>query len=163
LWNEGHDFDLVYMGYGSDSRLMDDAALLWPDRLFRTGLRPVEEVAAASRTAVGALVSLRAVPQYADARPIKAMSGLASGCPVVYAGQGDFAHEIADQGLGFFSPWDVDGVAVSMRAALDAAKDAEGYGALRARCAAHAQAHFDDGASATRSANLVAKAAGLSS
>lgn len=159
LWREGLEFDVVYMGYGSDTSRIDAAAAQWPDRLIRVGLRPVEEVAAASRTAIGALTSLREVPQYADARPIKAMSGLAAGTPVVYAGQGEFASEVESSDVGFVSPWDVAGVVASMRAALDAAADEQAFAALRERCAAFARAHFDDRETAAVAARLVIDAA----
>ena len=155
LWREGLEFDVIYMGYGSDAPLIDAAAARWPDRLIRLGIRPVEEVAAASRTAIGALTSLREVPQYADARPIKAMSGLASGTPLVYAGQGEFASEIERNHIGFVSIWDANEVGVSMRAALVAAADSEGFSALRVRCAAYARANFDDRRTASVAAKLV--------
>lgn len=158
LWREGADFDVVYMGYGSDSPLIDAAAERWPERLIQVGLRPPQVVAAASRTAIGALTSLRDVPQYADARPIKAMSGLACGTPVVYAGRGEFADEVRAHDVGFVSPWDVDAVAGTLRAALDAAQRPEELAAMRARCAAYALQHFDDRIASARAADLVVRA-----
>ncbi|MCP3420655.1 glycosyltransferase [Nocardioides pinisoli] len=159
LWREGADFDVVYMGYGSDSPLIDAAAERWPERLVQVGLRPPLEVAAASRTAIGALTSLRDVPQYADARPIKAMSGLACGTPLVYAGRGEFADEVRAHGLGFVSSWDVDEVVGTLRAALDAAKRSEKVAEMRARCAAYALENFDDRISSSRAADIVERAA----
>lgn len=141
-WRAGEVFDLVYLGYGSDSELINDIASRWPDRVHCRGSVSAATVAAATRTAVASLASLRPSTGYADARPIKAMSGLACGTPLIYAGSGDFADLLAQADLAYVSPWDVSAVQENLvRALLDATQaDAD----ERARRVAFARENFDD-------------------
>lgn len=156
LWRAGLVFDVVYMGYGSGSAGIEEAAQRWPERVLRLGSSPPDHVAAAYRGAIGALSALRIAGAYADARPIKSMTGLACGCPAVYSGAGAFAGELRAHGLGFVSDWDVDDTADSMWAALDlAAKRPEEARVLRERCATYASANFDNAQTAREIAKRV--------
>lgn len=158
LWRAGLDFDLVFMGYGTD---FDDVAHLAdrPERVHRVEPQPVDVVASAYRGAAGALSSLRPNPKYADARPIKTLTGLACGCPAVYSGEGDFAAVIQREGLGFATQWDVEATADSMRKALELSERPEEATALRAHCAEYAREHFDDRKAASRVVDIVEQAA----
>lgn len=153
LWQEGLEFDVVFMGYGADFESQLETAT-HPDRVHLVGPQPATTVAAAYRAAVGALSSLRPNPKYADARPIKTLTGLSAGCPAVYAGEGDFAQVLEDAGLGWITGWDAAAVAESMRAALASASTGQ-HARLRAHCAAYAAEHFDDRASAKRVGDII--------
>jgi glycosyltransferase involved in cell wall biosynthesis len=144
LWQGGWSFDLVHMGYGADRFLERSAELEpWSDRIFVLGNQPAELVAAAYRGALGALSSLRPLPHYAHARPMKTMSGLACGCPAVYAGEGEFADAVRSAGLGYVQKWSVDGAELAMREALTQ-EASDGHQLLRSRCRQYAVSHFEE-------------------
>lgn len=153
-WRAGQVFDLVYLGYGSDSELIDQVAERWPTRLHRRGKVSPETVAAATRTAVASLASLRPTVGYADARPIKAMSGLACGSPLIYAGEGDFADALREHDLAYLTPWDVEAVSRSFEQALEAAQRPDPT--ERDRRVAFAREHFDDRIPARIAADAIA-------
>lgn len=160
LWREGLEFDVVFMGYGADFESQLEVAS-HPERVHLVGPQPASTVAAAYRGAVGALSSLRPNPKYADARPIKTLTGLSAGCPAVYAGEGDFADVLKAAELGWVTAWDVSEVTGSMREALRVS-EAGSASALRARCAAYAAEHFDDRASAGRVGDVIERTASAS-
>ena len=149
LWREGLDFDCVYMGYGVGHAAVTVVAKRWPDRLHLVPNQPPATVAAAFRTAVGALSSLRPMPSYEHARPMKSLAGLSCGCPAVYAGSGDFAETVRANGLGFVHPWSPQGAADGMREALAAASGPD-FPRWRAELAEFAREHFDEKAGARR-------------
>lgn len=162
LWDDGADFDLVYMGYGMDLARVEGLAQVRPERVHLLPPQPPDVVAAALRGAVGALSSLRPIPEYADARTIKTLSGLAAGCPVVYVGDGDLAETIRAEGLGYVSEWSVDGARQSMQEALACHADCpEAEAKLRRQCADYARENFDERLGAERvAASVLALASG---
>ena len=156
LWDAGDDFNLVYMGYGMDLARVEPIAQDRPTRVHLLPPQQPEVVAAALRGAVGALSSLRPIPAYADARTIKTLSGLAAGCPVVYAGEGDLAETLRSEGLGYVSEWSVEGAQRSMADALTCHADRPEHEAmLRRHCADYARRNFDERLAAGRVATRV--------
>ncbi len=156
LWRLGEQFDLVYIGHGSDMPRLHDHKAAWPDRIHLLPTQPPEMIASAFRGAVGALSSLRPFPSYIDARPIKTITGLACGCPPVYAGDGDFGVLLSTHNLGFVTGWSVEGARESLQKALalrstDPAAEAH----LRNRCAEFAREHFDARIPSTAAADIV--------
>lgn len=160
LWGEGRDFDVVFMGYGADFEKIRASVTNAEDRLVMIGPHPGDRVAAAFRGAIGALSSLRPVPKYADAWPIKSLTGLAAACPPVYAGDGEFADQLREHGLGWVTPWSVEGAISSMRSALDLHHDTpEQFVALRSRCAKFAIDHLDNDPSVRKATSVILNAA----
>lgn len=154
LWAEGLEFDLVFMGHGADFATLVESADR-PQRVHRVGTQPTMVVASAYRSAVGALSSLKPNPKYADARPIKTLTGLASGCPAVYAGEGDFSEVLRNERLGFVSGWNARGAADSIRAALALHASPDSELELRAHCARFAADHFDDRIAAAQVGDII--------
>jgi UDP-N-acetylmuramyl pentapeptide phosphotransferase/UDP-N-acetylglucosamine-1-phosphate transferase/glycosyltransferase involved in cell wall biosynthesis len=144
LWNEGHEFDLVYMGYGVGTSI-DEYRVRWPDRLHILPRQAPEVVASAYRGAIGALSSLRPLPSYRDARPIKSLAGLACGCPAVYAGDGDFAELLGVHGLGYVNAWSAEGARDSLKASLEEFhRDPQASYELRRHVRRFAESQFDE-------------------
>lgn len=161
LWDNGYDFDLVYMGYGRGMEAAEAIRRNRGDRLHLFPPQPQIRVAEAFRGATGALSSLRPLDKYADARPVKTMSGLAAGCPAVYVGSGDFASLLKKEGLGFVHEYGVAGAEEAMLAALRLHFEGDPHVSdFRIRCAEYAATHFDDRVAA-RAAAEVARAAGV--
>ncbi|MBF0673463.1 MAG: glycosyltransferase [Salinibacterium sp.] len=156
LWSEGRDFGLVFMGSGADMAHIRERVAPHKGRLVVLEPQPVAVVAAALRGAAASLVSLRPYPSSVHARPTKAMVALSAGCPIVYAGEGSFAAELAAADVGFVSDWSTDGVRKSMAAALELD---EGPGDQRDRhreaAAMYARATFDQMAQARNIATAI--------
>lgn len=156
LWTSGREFDLVFMGHGADLPLIREIQRRWPDRLYTEPTRSPEVVAAAYRGALGALSSLRPFDSYADARPIKSLTGLAAGCPPIYAGEGAFAELLQREHLGFVREWSLEGAKDSMLRAMELfQREPADYAVMRDRCANFARTHLDNRLIANRAANLV--------
>jgi glycosyltransferase involved in cell wall biosynthesis len=69
-------------------------------------------------------VSVKPGLGYDFAYPTKVIAALACGTPVVYAGPGPAASDLAEQGLGEAVPYDVRAVAAAMVRVLRAGPDA---------------------------------------
>lgn len=159
LWLNDHLFDLVYIGGGARSPVIRQIANQFPDRLKLYPNTEPEVVASALRSAISALSSLRIGGGYGDARPIKTMSGLAAGCPALYAGAGDFALLLREEELGFVSEWDVEAVQASLSAALKEFQDDHAaHLERRRRCATFARREFSLDASSARVVDLLLSA-----
>lgn len=154
LWERGESFDLVFMGYGVTH--VDALAVKerWGDRMVVLDNQPTHRVAAAFRASAGALSSLRPNPAYAHARPMKSLTGAACGAPAIYAGEGDFAEVIAENGLGFVSDWSPEGAATSMKQALELQSSSK-RGVRRSAIRDYALAHFDERVGAKRVVDAV--------
>lgn len=144
LWNDGHEFDLVFMGYGVGTSI-DEYRSRWPDRVHILPRQNPQVVASAYRGALGALSSLRPLPSYRDARPIKSLAGLACGCPAVYSGDGTFADLLSANRLGYVNVWSSEGARNSLKAALDQSRlDPPAAIELRSHVRQFAETHFDE-------------------
>lgn len=145
LWKAGYDFDLVYMGYGAESAIGSKRLAQWADQVHVIDRQPPEVVAEAYRGAAGALSSIRPIATYADARPIKSLTGLACGCPVVFAGEGKFADHVKANDLGFVGTWSVSGARDAIREALDELAEApDAHVRRRVQARAFAVQNYDE-------------------
>lgn len=113
------DAGLLMVGQGTDvPALTALAEQLAPGRVeFRTP-RPAEELRGEFASASAALASIKPSAGYDFAFATKALAGLSSGAPVIYAGVGPLGGIVRDQNLGWAVDWDVDAVAEAMDKAL---------------------------------------------
>jgi glycosyltransferase involved in cell wall biosynthesis len=116
------DARLVFLGQGSARQAIADLAATLPaGAVEMRGLVPPAEAARWQRAAAAAAVSIVPGQGYDFAYPTKIYAALACGTPVIFAGTGPAAEDIAAQGLGWAVDHDVDAVAAAMVAALSAA------------------------------------------
>nr|WP_283251417.1 glycosyltransferase family 4 protein [Actinomyces sp. 186855] len=111
---------LVLLGQGSDWEHLRELAA-GDERVVLHDLVPAEAAAAWQRGALASVVSIRPGLGYDFAYPTKIFAALACGTPVVYAGPGPAREDLPAHGLGWATGYDVEAVAVSMRAALEEA------------------------------------------
>ena len=115
---------LVFLGQGSSwPDLRRIAADLPEGTIELRALAPPQEAAAWQRAAAGALVSIRPGLGYDFAYPTKVLAALACGTPVVYAGPGPAAADLADHDLGEAVEYAERPVARAMVRCLRAAPD----------------------------------------
>jgi glycosyltransferase involved in cell wall biosynthesis len=132
LWTEGWDFRVVFMGYGSEFEAIATAAHRFPGRFISLPPMPAEVAAAAHRSAVASLASMRPVAVTEQTRPAKALASVACGCPVILAaGAGTFSEEVIKNRLGLAVPWEPQAAAEAMRQLL--AGDVRGSGEIASR------------------------------
>jgi len=112
---------LVFLGQGSDWQALKELAG-GDERVEFRDLVPAAEAATWQRGAVAAVVSIRPGLGYDFAYPTKIFAALACGTPVVYAGPGPARMDLPANALGWASDYDVEQVAASMRAALEASR-----------------------------------------
>lgn len=144
LWKEGHEFGVVFMGYGSDQPTVDEFQKAHPAMFVSLPMMPPHVAAAANRGAVGALASMRPVDVAGQTRPAKALASAACGCPVVFAGVGIFAQEVSEARIGLACDWDALDVSRAMLELLTMKVSEPGkYQALRSSAAEHARTHYD--------------------
>ena len=109
---------LLFLGQGSAwPTLQEHAARIAPGKVF-FGKTDPGQAADWQRLARAALVSIREGVGNQDAYPTKVFAALACETPVIYAGPGPAAADIADNGLGAAVPWDTNAVATVMRELL---------------------------------------------
>src|SRR5205085_9115646 len=144
LWSRGVEVGLVVMGYGVDRPAFDEAAARHPDRLVVLDPQPPEVAAAAFRGALAGLASARPLPVAANMRLAKAVASVACGCPVLYAGPGEFTAVVERERLGTVVPYEVAAVAGALERLVYAGEPPE-----RARLAAYARANLDHRATAS--------------
>jgi glycosyltransferase involved in cell wall biosynthesis len=114
------DARLVFLGQGSDRPTVERLARdLAPDRVDVLGVVPPAEAARWLRHAECALVSVVPDQGYDFARPTKVWAATATGTPVVFAGRGVAAQEVADAGLGLVVDHEVEAVAQALVRAFD--------------------------------------------
>ncbi|AXH95354.1 glycosyltransferase [Ornithinimicrobium avium] len=110
---------LVFLGQGSSwpalARVRDE---LPEGAVELRPLAPAEQAAAWQRGAAAALVSVKPGVGYDFAYPTKVLAALACGTPVVFAGPGPAALDVAEHDLGEAVGYDVTPVARAMVAAL---------------------------------------------
>lgn len=152
LWTDGEDVGLVFVGSGTDSDVIREAADRSQGRILFLAPLPPEQIARLYRGCVGALSSMRPVPGYEDARPVKTLAAMACGAIPVYVSGGELAGELTDTGLGFVAPYSVEGARQTMESVLRLG-DAERRD-LSERCRRYAEEHFDQ----RRAASLVSQA-----
>jgi glycosyltransferase involved in cell wall biosynthesis len=113
------DARLLMVGQGTDvPKLTALAERLAPGRVeFRTP-RPAEELRAEFAAASASLASIKPSAGYDFAFATKALAGLSSGAPVIYAGVGPMGPLVRENDLGWAVDWDVDAVAGAMDKAL---------------------------------------------
>ena len=106
---------LVFLGQGSaEPELRELASRLAPGAVEFGGIVPPEAAARLLRSARGALVSIVPGRGYDFARPTKIYAATACGTPVLFAGAGDAAALVRDNGLGLVADHDPDDVADRM-------------------------------------------------
>lgn len=155
LWGQGADFGLVFVGSGAEAAPIREAAAASQGRIvFMDPVSP-SEVAALLRGSTGALSSMRPVPGYEDAWPVKTLAAMACGAIPVYVSGGDLADELAAQELAFVEPYGVEGAERALSAAL--ALGEQQRAEMCARCRSHAAEHFDQRRAASSVAGLVAR------
>ncbi|GGK70547.1 glycosyltransferase [Ornithinimicrobium pekingense] len=115
---------LVFLGQGSSWPVLRRVADELPrGALELRPLAPVEEAAAWQRGAAAALVSVRPGVGYDFAYPTKVIAALACGTPVVFAGPGPAAADVAAHDLGEAVGYDVMQVAAAMLRAVRAGRE----------------------------------------
>jgi hypothetical protein len=93
-----------------------------PGRVSFGGVIPPAEAARWIRGAAAALVSIKPGQGYDFAKPTKIYAAAGCGTPVVFAGTGEGAALVADNGLGEAAAYDVESVAIAMCRVVGAAK-----------------------------------------
>ncbi|MFJ6026131.1 glycosyltransferase family 4 protein [Pseudarthrobacter sp. NPDC092424] len=118
-----------FFGQGSDeSRLKELAAKVAPGRVHFGGVVPPAEAASRIRGAVGALVSIKPGQGYDFAKPTKIYAAAGCGTPVIFAGSGEGAAVVADNGLGETAEYDPSSVAAAMSKVLGRSAAGEDQG-----------------------------------
>ena len=108
-----------FFGQGSDEpHLKELAAKTAPGRVHFGGVIPPAEAARWIRGAAAALVSIKPGQGYDFAKPTKIYAAAGCGTPVIFAGTGEGAALVADNGLGEAATYDVDSVAGAMASAI---------------------------------------------
>lgn len=108
-----------FFGQGSDEpHLKELAATTVPGRVHFGGVIPPAEAARWIRGASAALVSIKPDQGYDFAKPTKIYAAAGCGTPVIFAGTGEGAALVADNGLGEAAKYDVDSVAGAMASAI---------------------------------------------
>jgi glycosyltransferase involved in cell wall biosynthesis len=109
------DARLHFFGQGSaEAALRTKASNVAPDRVVFSGVVQPDEAARWIRGAAASLVSIVPGQGYDFAKPTKIYAAAACGTPVVYAGVGDGAAVVADNGLGIVSDYSGSDVARAM-------------------------------------------------
>lgn len=106
-------------GQGTDEAALKElAGAVAPGNVHFGGVVPPTEAAAWIRGAAGALVSIKPDQGYDFAKPTKIYAAAGCGTPVIFAGQGDGAAVVVDNGLGVAADYTVAAVADAMGALL---------------------------------------------
>lgn len=145
-----------FFGQGSDEgRLRSLAAELAPGQVHFGGVIPPAETATWIRGAAAALVSIKPGQGYDFAKPTKIYAAAGCGTPVVFAGTGEAAAMVADNGLGEAPSYEVAAVAAAMTRMLRAG-DRRGNAAQDDGGRAARAGWVEENASLARSGKLAA-------
>ena len=145
-----------FFGQGSDEgRLRSLAAELAPGQVHFGGVIPPAETATWIRGAAAALVSIKPGQGYDFAKPTKIYAAAGCGTPVVFAGTGEAAAMVADNGLGEAPSYEVAAVAAAMTRMLRAG-DRRGNAAQDDGDRAARAGWVEENASLARSGKLAA-------
>lgn len=118
-----------FFGQGSDEpRLKELAAEIAPGRIHFGGVVPPAAAAARIRGAAGALVSIKPGQGYDFAKPTKIYAAAGCGTPVIFAGSGEGAAVVADNGLGETAEYEPASVAAAMIRVLERSVSGEDRG-----------------------------------
>jgi glycosyltransferase involved in cell wall biosynthesis len=162
LLEQGERFGMLFMGYGVDAEKIERVASRWPHFVKVLPPEPSHLAAAALRSCRAALASVRPLDVTSDSRPIKALSALACGTPVVFAGSGEFARTLKEEELGWVADWEARDVAASLREALLAGSvDEEQRAAIAMRAANVLGLMGNSGVVVRRLAELARKTGGM--
>lgn len=153
MWADGEDVGLVFIGGGTESAAIREAAATSDGRIVVLDPDTPETVAALYRGCRGALSSMRPVPGYEDAWPVKTLAAMSCSQVPVYVSDGDLAEDLRREGLGFVESYSVEGARRAMTAAL--ALDDGQRAEMGRRCHEYASEHFDQRAAARTVADLV--------
>jgi glycosyltransferase involved in cell wall biosynthesis len=116
------DASIRFFGQGADeAHLRELAANSAPGHVHFGGVIPPAEAAYWLRGSAAALVSIKPSQGYDFAKPTKIYAAAGCGTPVIFAGTGEGAALVADNGLGEAPGYDVDKVAGAMLRMLRAA------------------------------------------
>lgn len=146
---------LLFLGQGSAWPALQARAARLPRGLVFFAQTDPASAAAWQRQAAAALVSLKPDTGYDSAYPTKVYAALACGTPVLFAGVGPAARDIATHRLGLALPWRVDAVVRGMRRVLSGNLDTADLRAWALR-------HCSLGATGDKAARVVMKAANIS-
>lgn len=116
---EHPEAQIRFFGQGTDEAALKElAGAVAPGNVHFGGVVPPTEAAAWIRGAAGALVSIKPDQGYDFAKPTKIYAAAGCGTPVIFAGQGDGAAVVVDNGLGVAADYTVAAVADAMGALL---------------------------------------------
>lgn len=118
MWNNGEDFQILFVGAGRDMKSLAERAQASGGRMIVHPPVAAAQVGVLLRRSTASLVSLAPGSGYEDARPTKALASLAVGTPIVYVGSGAFRDELRTADVAYLGGWDVDEAVEAMRAAL---------------------------------------------
>ncbi|ALO66314.1 glycosyltransferase WbuB [Arthrobacter alpinus] len=111
--------EVRFFGQGTDEAALKELSVaVAPGSVHFGGVVPPAEAASWIRGATGALVSIKPDQGYDFAKPTKIYAAAGCGTPVIFAGKGDGAAVVADNGLGVAANYTVDAVAQAMCALL---------------------------------------------
>ena len=120
--------EIRFFGQGTDEpalrALADEVA---PGSVVFGGVVPPREAAAWIRGAAAALVSIKPGQGYDFAKPTKIYAAAGCGTRVIFAGPGEGAAVVANNGLGDAVDHDPDAVAAAMIAALEEEDTGRGH------------------------------------
>jgi glycosyltransferase involved in cell wall biosynthesis len=121
------DAEIRFFGQGTDEpALRALAAQIAPGSVVFGGVVPPRQAAAWLRGAAAALVSIKPDQGYDFAKPTKIYAAAGCGTRVIFAGAGEGAAVVADNGLGDAVDHDPHAVAAAMIAALEGEESGRG-------------------------------------
>lgn len=130
------DASIRFFGQGADeAHLQALAAETAPGHVHFGGVVPPAEAARWIRGSAAALVSIKPGQGYDFAKPTKVYAAAGCGTPVIFAGTGEGAALVADNGLGEAPGYDVNRVAEAMLRLLAADSSGNDDGGRTARAA----------------------------
>lgn len=113
------DVEIYFYGQGTDEpNLRKIAAEVAPGHIHFGGVIPPSEAAESLRGAAASLVSIKPDQGYDFAKPTKIYAAAGCGTPVIFAGQGDGAAVVRENGLGVVANYDPTDVAAAMQEVL---------------------------------------------
>lgn len=117
LWSAGEDFEVMFVGDGTDADWFDRHAARQP-RLTRRPAVPLAELGPLLDASVASLVSLSEVPPGYYQIPSKIYTSLAAGCPVLYCGPEGPMRFLHEEAASVCVPRDAELLATEMKVLL---------------------------------------------
>jgi glycosyltransferase involved in cell wall biosynthesis len=134
LWESGYDFELLFVGDGTDADAFDEYAK-HEHRFTRRPAVPMSHLGDLLNASIASLVSLSEVPPGYYQIPSKMYTSLAAGCPVLYAGQEGPMGFLKERAASFVVPRDARRVADRMTELLAEAVERPAEHAVRRKAA----------------------------